>query len=207
MSSSPNTPPLNTQVKPYVLQEVKPLSFIFEIARALNPDICHEIITRFEANPDQQYQGRIGQQATQDQSVKRTTDLAASANKGWEDIDQILHRSLGLALREFQQRYPFFHGPFKDIGYNIQRYQPGEYYHWHIDGGSHQFADRQLVALWYLNDIHGPGGETEFQAQDIKIKPQTGKLVLFPPFWTHEHRAVTVEKETKYIATTWIVFA
>mgnify|MGYP002064549595 CR=1 FL=1 len=49
-------------------------------------------------------------------------------------------------------------GRFKDMGYAIQRTNPGEHYHWHIDGGSHDFADRQLVALWYLNDVEGPGG-------------------------------------------------
>ncbi|HEC19181.1 MAG TPA: 2OG-Fe(II) oxygenase [Gammaproteobacteria bacterium] len=200
-------PPQNTQVKPYEIKELKPGSFIFAIHNALTPDICQAIIQRFEANPDQQYEGRVGQQATQDQGVKRTTDLAASAQQDWKDIDQILHRSLGLALREFRQRYPFFQGPFKDIGYNIQRYRPGEYYHWHIDGGSHQFADRQLVALWYLNDVPGPGGETEFLFQELKIIPREGTLVLFPPFWTHEHRAVTLDEGVKYIATTWVVFA
>jgi Rps23 Pro-64 3,4-dihydroxylase Tpa1-like proline 4-hydroxylase len=201
------TTPIKTAVNPYQFKELKPNTFIFEIPHALPGDVCQEIIRRFEANPEHQYAGRIGQQASQDQSVKKTTDLAASANEGWRDIDQILHRSLGLAIREFRERYPFFKGPFKDIGYNIQRYQPGEFYHWHIDGGSHQFADRQLVALWYLNDVKGPGGETEFLYQDIKVKPEAGKLVLFPPFWTHEHRAVTVDNETKYIATTWVVFA
>lgn len=201
------TTPQNTAVKPYEINEIKPNSFIFEIKGALPADVCREIIRRFEANPDQQYQGRIGQQASQDSSVKRTTDLAASGNEQWKDIDQMLHRSLGLAIREIQALFPFFRGPFKDIGYNIQRYQPGEYYHWHIDGGSHQFADRQLVALWYINDVEGPGGETEFRFQDVKVTPEEGKLVLFPPFWTHEHRAVTVEKGTKYIATTWVVFA
>jgi hypothetical protein len=30
---------------------------------------------------------------------------------------------------------------------------------------------------------------------------------VFPPFWTHIHRAVMVETEVKYIATTWICFA
>ena len=199
--------PINTQVRPYQVKEVKPLSFVFEIANALTPDICENIIQRFEANPEQHYQGKIGQMAEQDQSIKKTTDLACSAHKQWKDVDQILFRSLALALRELKPRFPFFNGPFKDIGYNIQRYQPGEYYHWHIDGGSHQFADRQLVAIWYLNDVEGPGGETEFQFQDVKIQPEQGKLVLFPPFWTHEHRAVTVEKGLKYIATTWIVFA
>jgi hypothetical protein len=55
--------------------------------------------------------------------------------------------------------------------------------------------------------VPGPGGETEFLFQNIKIKPEQGKLVLFPPFWTHEHRAVTLHKGVKYIATTWVVFA
>jgi len=66
---------------------------------------------------------------------------------------------------------------------------------------------RQLVAIWYLNEVPGPGGDTEFPAQDIRVRPEEGKLVLFPPFWTHPHRAVTVESGTKYIATTWICFA
>lgn len=201
------TTPQNTAVKPYKINEIKPNSFIFEIEGALPADVCREIIRRFESSPGEQYEGRIGQQASKDRSIKRTTDLAASGNENWRDIDQMLHRSLGLAIREFQGQFPFFRGPFKDIGYNIQRYQPGEYYHWHIDGGSHQFADRQLVALWYLNDVESPGGETEFRYQEIKVTPVEGKLVLFPPFWTHEHRAVTVEKGTKYIATTWVVFA
>ncbi|MFV1998060.1 MAG: 2OG-Fe(II) oxygenase [Acidiferrobacterales bacterium] len=59
----------------------------------------------------------------------------------------------------------------------------------------------------YPNDVDEPGGETEFLYQDIKVKPKEGTLVLFPPFWTHEHRAVTVKNGTKYIATTWVVFA
>ncbi|MDH3563518.1 MAG: 2OG-Fe(II) oxygenase, partial [Gammaproteobacteria bacterium] len=96
---------------------------------------------------------------------------------------------------------------FKDIGYNMQRYQPGEYYHWHVDGGPGEFSQRQLVAIWYLNDVEGPGGETEFALQEVSIKPEEGKLILFPPFWTHIHRAVPMEQGVKYIATTWVSFA
>ncbi|MCU0767784.1 MAG: 2OG-Fe(II) oxygenase [Gammaproteobacteria bacterium] len=64
-----------------------------------------------------------------------------------------------------------------------------------------------LRELWYLNDVPGPGGETEFLYQDVKVRPERGKLVLFPPFWTHEHRAAPVRSGAKYIATTWVVFA
>jgi hypothetical protein len=199
--------PLHTEVAPYEIVELKPNSFIFEIANALPAAVCEEMIGRFEAHPEHQYLGRIGQQMKKDQGIKRSTDLVVSGKKEFADIDQILFRSLGFALREFRKRYGYFQGPFKDNGYAIQRTEPGEYYHWHIDGGSHEFSERQLVALWYLNDVPGPGGETEFRYQEVSVKPEQGKLILFPPFWTHEHRGRTLEQGVKYIATTWVVFA
>ena len=193
--------PLNT------ITEVKPYTFIFEKQRALPIDVCNEMIRRFEAQHDEQYPGRIGQTVQQDTGIKKSTDLVISGKTHWQDLDRALFRSLGLAVQELREAYPYFKGPFKDIGYAIQRTDPGGYYHWHIDGGSHEFSQRQLVAVWYLNDVAGPGGETEFSFQQVSIKPQAGKLLLFPPFWTHEHRGATLQAGVKYIATTWVVFA
>ena len=189
------------------IKEVKQNTFIFEKHNALSADLCDEMIQRFEQHTEDQYQGRIGQTASEDNTIKKTTDLVVSGKEHWKDVDQALFRSMAEAIKEFRETFPYFKGPFKDMGYGIQRYNPDEYYHWHIDGGSHDFSQRQLVAIWYLNDVLDPGGETEFLFQDVKIKPEKGKLVLFPPFWTHEHRAVAVKEGVKYIATTWIVFA
>jgi len=189
------------------IREVQPRSFIFERPQALPAVFCEEVIRRFEAHPEHQYRGRIGQTKHQDRAVKRTTDLVVSNKQDWKDIDEIFFRCVAAALQEFRETFPYFKGPFKDLGYQVQRYLPGEYYHWHIDGGSHEFSQRQLVVLWYLNDVPGPGGETEFLYQGVKVKPQQGKMVLFPPFWTHEHRAVRLAQGAKYIATTWVVFA
>lgn len=189
------------------IREVRPGSFVFERPHALPPAFCAEAVRRFEAHPEQQYEGRIGQVQAKDRSVKVTTDLVVSNNPEWQDVDEMLFRSLAAALREFRETFPYFKGPFKDMGYQIQRYLPGEFYHWHIDGGSHEFSQRQLVALWYLNDVPGPGGETQFLYQDISVRPERGKLILFPPFWTHEHRAAELKAGVKYIATTWVVFA
>jgi hypothetical protein len=195
------------QIPLQTIAEVKPNTFIFEKHKALPLDVCAEIIRRFEGSEDEQYQGRIGQLADKDRSIKRSTDLVTSGKEHWKDLDGELFRSLSVAIREFRESFPYFKGPFKDMGYGIQRTNPGEYYHWHIDGGSHDFSMRQLVAVWYLNDVPGPGGETEFLYQDVKVKPEAGKLVLFPPFWTHEHRGVELQQGVKYIATTWVVFA
>jgi hypothetical protein len=203
-----NPSPIERTVEPLrTIREVKPGSFVFERTGALPADWCEEMIRRFEAHPEQQNPGRVGQVQDHDASIKKTMDLVVSNKDDWKDVDQILFRCLAAALREFRARFPFFKGPFKDMGYQIQRYLPGDFYHWHIDGGSHEFSQRQLVAIWYLNDVPGPGGETQFLYQDVSVRPETGKLVLFPPFWTHEHRANVLREGVKYIATTWVVFA
>jgi len=179
--------------------ELKENSFIFLRKNALPKDICREMIRRFESDKESQYQGRIGQNFQEDANVKKSTDLAISAHENWRDISSELVRSLGA--------FPFFKGPFKDVGYNLQRTNKGEYYNWHIDGGSHDFANRQLAVIWYLNDVEGPGGTTDFLFQDISIQPTEGSMVLFPTFWTHEHRNSQLQNGVKYIATTWLSFA
>lgn len=192
---------------PFSFTEAKPGSFIFTRDEVLSAAQCDNMIMRFENAVDEQYAGRIGQAAQENGDIKRSTDLLVSGKTHWQDVDHLLFRSLAAAMRELREVFPFFKGRFKDMGYGLQRTAPGEFYHWHIDGGSHEFSHRQLVAIWYLNDVPGPGGETEFLYQEVKITPKRGRLLLFPPFWTHEHRGVTLRAGAKYIATTWVVFA
>lgn len=193
---------------PQRLVEVKPLSFVYAAESPLPRDVCVEAIRRFEANASQQYPGRIGQDAQPAPEVKRSTDLFISGREDWKDLDRILAQHLGGALRELAREFPFFAAnAFKDEGYNLQRSGPGDFYHWHVDSGPGAFTQRQLVAIWYLNDVPGPGGETEFFLQGIGVRPTQGKLILFPPFWTHIHRGVTLREGVKYIATTWLRFA
>jgi len=189
------------------MQELKPGSHIYCQPQALPVATCDDMIDRFEQAGSEQYPGRVGQDAQEKTDIKRSTDLVVSGKPQWKDVDQRLFRSLAAGINFMKTRSEFFHGRFKDNGYAIQRTQAGEYFHWHTDSGSHSFAERQLVAIWYLNDVEGPGGETEFRFQDVRVKPEKGKLILFPPFWTHEHRGVTLEAGVKYIATTWVMFA
>jgi len=190
------------------LEELKAGSGIFRIARALPGDVCREMVRRFETSPDRHYQGRMGQSGAEDVEIKRSTDLRISGDPAWSDIDRQLFQSLGQGLALMAREFPFFAvNRFRDEGYNLQRTLPGEYYHWHVDGGPGEFSQRQLVALWYLNDVPGPGGATEFAQQQVSVSPREGDLLLFPPFWTHIHRGATLEAGVKYIATTWLCFA
>ena len=189
------------------IKEVSPNSFIYEKKNALPDFLCDDMVARFEANEADQYQGRVGVDMNSNTDLKKTTDVIASGKEHWKDVDNNLFRSLAIALKEFKEVYPYFSemSRFKDMGYNIQRYREGEYYHWHVDADNLGIASRQLVALWYLNDVE-EGGTTDFIFQKASVTPEKGKLMLFPPFWTHEHRAAEVKKGVKYIATTWITF-
>jgi hypothetical protein len=190
-----------------ILTEIKPNTHIYEQREALDSDFCAQLIDRFEDAPEEHYPGRVGQHIEENLSIKQSTDMVISGKPHWKDADTALFRSLGRALQELKQQHSFFQGRFKDFGYAIQKTSPGEFFHWHVDSGSHSFSDRQLVAIWYLNDVPGPGGQTEFKHQAVSIQPEVGKLLIFPPFWTHEHRGVTLEHGVKYIATTWVLFA
>ena len=65
-------------------------------------------------------------------------------------------------------------------------------------------VDKRFVAfILYLNDVE-EGGETHLPKQEIKIKPEAGKLILFPPFWTHPHAELKPVKEPKYIMMSYL---
>ena len=134
------------------LIEKSPGSFIFEFDNEISPEKCDEIVQRFEESKDDHYRGRVGPNFEENDNVKKSTDMVISGKDSWKDIDEVFFISLSKALAKMKKEYDFFNGKFKDIGYAIQRTDVGEYFHWHIDTGSHQMSDRQLVAIWYLND-------------------------------------------------------
>ena len=89
----------------------------------------------------------------------------------------------------------------------IQHYKPNEGYHgWHfersLDAINTNCINRHLVFMTYLNDVDD-AGETEFYYQQLKVKPEIGKTLIWPADWTHTHRGITSPTENKYIITGW----
>ena len=88
----------------------------------------------------------------------------------------------------------------------VQKTKPSEGYHiWHCERQTLGSMTRAVAWIVYLNDIE-EGGETEFLYYRKRIKPEAGKLLIFPANYTHAHRGNPPLDKTKYIMTGWYRF-
>jgi len=62
---------------------------------------------------------------------------------------------------------------------------------------------RNSSMVFTLNDDY-EGGMFNFPYYDITVKLKKGSVIIFPPFWTHEHQVYKVENNTyRYTLSTW----
>lgn len=172
---------------------------------ALPPEFCKHCIRKFEDDPNK-HQGKI--LSGVDTNFKKSMDLSISGRQEWEREDKFFFKSLSDNVKKYTNQYSnefdFFRslGNLSDTGYNMQRTKPGDFYNWHNDFLSLNNKYRILTLIWYLNDINHDG-ETEF-IDGTKIKPEQGKLLIFPATWSYTHRGISPKFETKYICTGWV---
>jgi prolyl 4-hydroxylase len=50
------------------------------------------------------------------------------------------------------------------------------------------------------------GGETRFPQLGISVRPQTGRLLIFPPYWMYQHEGVPPASGDKFILSTYLLF-
>ena len=184
----------------------------------IEPSICDSIVSEFErldSTTNLTYPGAVAMNKEGsnnfgiNKNIKDSLDLQLEYIN--EDIQNQYVNSLSNCLQDYLKVYEFANNvaPFclKEQNNNIQKYLPGGGFKaWHMEnsGGTVKEAARHLVYMTYLNDLEGGG--TEFYYQDIKTEAKKGLTLIWPAGWTHTHRGVISEKETKYIVTGWFYF-
>ncbi len=96
--------------------------------------------------------------------------------------------------------------PFHFTNLKIQKTLPTEGYHvWHLEHnkGFHN-EPRAFVFSIYLNDVE-EGGETEFLHFSKRVKPKTGRIVIWPAGFPYVHRGNPPLSGEKYILTSWMM--
>ena len=127
----------------------------------------------------------------------------------WEDLKSLIY-NFNTAWNHYNQSvgacssYGIEQLQFNSL--KIQKTLPTEGYHvWHLE---HQKGfknePRAFVFSIYLNDVE-EGGETEFLHFSKRVKPKTGRIVIWPAGFPYVHRGNPPLSGEKYILTSWMM--
>jgi hypothetical protein len=148
----------------------------------------------------------IGNESTQTVSTHRTnkhlglTD-AAKLNEELRLLNNKFFELTFSAVNSYVKMFGISEYIHWTEGCNILKYQTGDEYKAHYDGGT--LTKRSISPIVYLNDEY-TGGEIQFVNFGKTIKPEAGMLLLFPSNYAYTHIAHPVKTGTKYAIVTWL---
>ena len=97
-------------------------------------------------------------------------------------------------------------GQFALEGMRIKCYRPNQLdeFRLHVDVANRESSARYVSFLFYLNDSDAG---TEFPRENYLVHAREGRVVMFPPLWTHPHRGLMPrDGATKYILSTYLQY-
>ena len=176
--------------------------FVLEIEGAVPAEACQGLVSGAEGSGDWPGSTQIHGNGDVFADDARTSSERPVTSEAFPALEQTLSRLLDEAARFYRCRFREF-AYSGNTGWTLVRYEEGQHYSRHCDA-ARGTQNRCLSALLYLNDAFA-GGETAFPEQGLEISAKVGKLVLFPPWFTHPHQANPVESGTKYVAVGWFL--
>ena len=183
--------------------------YIMEIPGAATPEYCEMMIEKFEQ--DGRHHPALVGDGRNDQEIRSSVNLEMPHFPEWKSVMQDIKWMIDSHLKKYLDEIhtemtgsPWVGGYYQD--FTMMRYDPGGVgYKWHNDFIFDVFSPRRGVRtitwLFYLNECDG--GETEFKCGKV-IKPEAGKLVMFPASWTMVHRGCPVNSGSKYLCVGWL---
>ena len=182
-------------------------SFIEVYDNTLSHEECVSIID-FINNHD-----GLDQATIKGQVLPHVKDCYQCPNTTLEDNNipaELLKKALMYSIRDYVKIHPQLNTCMDPWSltpvYNLQKYLPKQGYHkLHAEVGRDVFAHRTLVWMIYLNTVTDGGG-TYWESYDKTLDAVEGRSVLWPPYWTHPHKGIVSNTQTKYIATGWCCF-
>ena len=127
----------------------------------------------------------------------------------WWESHKSLIMNFDLAWNHYIQHTgvkDLYKNEFNYTNLKLQKTLPTEGYHlWHVEHGKGNSNERRaFVFSVYLNDVE-EGGETEFLHFSKRVKPKTGRIVIWPAGFPYVHRGNPPISGKKYILTSWML--
>lgn len=179
------------------------MKYIYVKEKALEEDTCNYFINYFETNK-LKHSGKTcgGLDLNFKKSIETTIFPSSKSNYYIDLFRNIIRKNVEIYMKENNITYKKI--PFYE--YNnlfIKKYVKNEgKFEYHNDFSITDKSVRIITYLFYLNNVE-EGGETEFLG-DFKVKPEKGKMIIFPCSWTFPHSGKIPISNDKYIISGWL---
>jgi hypothetical protein len=179
-------------------------NYVFTNKTSLSHEICYLIIKKYE-NESMKCQGQTLSGVNLD--IKDSIDFVIPKNtingaEEWSDIYELLEKELNNNVKEYIHKlddiinikynnsYTTFSKNFLTSPlFQVQRYNKNKGKYIYHDDFMCDWDSKKYRVLTFLN---------------YKIKPERGKLILFPASWVFPHSGLMPISNDKYIITGWL---
>lgn len=180
---------------------------IVEFKEFISCEKCDEMIDWFETNSDLQLNGSISGTIDNNHDNYVMLDFKKAKQSNPPPDHPISHLMTNIIFDAYKTYFDIRPAPELNIcarDYSIRVYNKNEgYFKPHVDQDAGGTISRVFAIIMYLNDVT-EGGETEFPHYSIKVKPEKGKVLIFPCNYLFPHQGNMPISNDKYIATSFI---
>ena len=170
----------------------------------LSDDVCKTLIGLFDSSKNKErVENCLTPQCTQ-------VNLNELSDNGYQKFVQLLCYKVLEIVKLYKKELPEYTEWFPEKilfeELRIKKYEAktDDQFDIHTDVQDHDSAKRYLAFLIYLNEDF-KGGETDFPYNKLTIKPETGKVLVFPPTWQYPHIGLPVKSgKSKYVMSTYL---
>lgn len=177
------------------------MNFIETIDGAVSDDLCEMFVLYMRLARDRQLETRCNLDY-------RSCHLLPLPHFGLPEEREAVnafYAEIRPHVTAYRERMKFLETAVRIEKTNVLLYEPDgkDKFHPHMDAWDLGTATRQVSIVLYCNTVD-EGGETVFVRQDERIRPEKGRLVLFPSGWTHPHEAKAPMSGPKIAVVSWL---
>ena len=200
------TPEIQTKVK--ALSSLSLEHFIWHGEEFIDPDFCDRLLDEYA--PTNYWEKTLtgsghdpGARKCEYIPISEQGVIEEENEQDRREIDDYLFNVVKDIIAQYQQQHPEFELEIQeDSGYELLKYEVGDFYIQHSDSFKEQ--PRALTVIMSMNDAY-EGGEVALFNRELVYKLNAGDILVFPSNFMYPHEIMPVTDGTRYSIITWVV--
>lgn len=182
--------------------------FVLHIEEFIDPDFCDTLLSEYA--PTNYWEHTLTGSGHDPQARKCNyipiSDqgiIEEENQQSRKEIDEYLFNVVKDIIANYQDQHPEFELEIQeDSGYELLKYEVGDFYIQHSDSFKEQ--PRALTVIMSMNDAY-EGGEVALFNRELVYKLDAGDVLVFPSNFMYPHEIMPITRGTRYSIITWVV--